>query len=466
MSENNLEATSFDSKKANSSDTDVDDLVASALKELGTKQKPVVEEKKEMAAAHMAAPFNPQPTTPEQKTTNIKPQTCLPAGTASKEEQAYEKTFKDYRAGGLVTGKIVSIDQGGALVDIGYKSDGFIPREELTPELKAGDKVNAVIEKLETKEGYVLLSKKIADHEIKWEEAYNAYKTKKLLEAKVTGAVKGGLVADFSGLRGFIPASQVLKSPEAALEDFVGKALPVKIIEINRRQSKIVLSHKLAAVEHEKKEATRLIDELEVGQVRRGKVKNLKTFGAFIDLGGIEGLIHLSELSWKRVKHPSEVLKTGQEIDVFVLGVDKINNKVSLGLKELQTDPWSVAGEKYKPGQTIKVKVLRLTKFGAFVEIEEGLEGLIHLSELSKDRVEIPDQAVKPGDIVEVKILRIMPDEQKIGLSIKEVQLDKEKALALEQKQAESRVTIAEMIAEKERQKAEREEENAPPPQE
>lgn len=459
MSENNLEATSFDSKKANSSDTDVDDLIAGALKELGTKQKPVVEEKKEMAASHMAAPFNPQPITP-------KPQPIAPKPQATKEEQAYEKTFKDYRTGGIVTGKIVSMDQGGALVDIGYKSDGFIPREELTPELKAGDRVNAVIEKLETKEGYVLLSKKIADNEIKWEEAYDAFKTKKLLEAKVTGAVKGGLVVDFSGLRGFIPASQVLKRTESTLEEFVKQTLPVKIIEINRRQGKIVLSHKLAAAEHDRKEATRLIDELEVGQVRHGKVKNLKTFGAFVDLGGIEGLIHLSELSWKRVKHPNEVLKTGQEIDVFVLGVDKINNKVSLGLKELQTDPWSVASEKYHPGQNVKVKVLRLTKFGAFVELEEGLEGLIHLSELSKDRVETPDQVVKPGDIVEVKILRIIPDEQKIGLSIKEVQLDKEKALAMEQKQAESKVTIAEMIAEKERQKAEREEENTPPPQE
>jgi ribosomal protein S1 len=193
-----------------------------------------------------------------------------------------------------------------------------------------------------------------------------------------------------------------------------------------------------------------------MGQVRKGVVSSLKSFGAFVDLGGVEGLIHLTELSWKRVQHPSEVLKVGQELEVFVLGVDKVNYKVALGLKELQPDPWAGAAEKYRVGQIVKAKVLRLVKFGAFLEIEEGLEGLCHISELSTQKVNDPADVVKPGDIVEVKILRVLPEEQKIGLSIREVQLSKEKAEAEEKRREETKVTIAEALQEKERARAEK----------
>lgn len=451
MPENNLEATSFDSKQM-TNEAEVDALIAGALKELDTTK---AEEKgaKGFQATKMAPqePIKKPEQKIEQKTEPRPEEKSIP-----KDDQAYEKTFKDFKVGGIVTGTIVRIDPSGALVDISYKSDGFIESSELPPDSKIGSRINAMIEKLESKEGYVLLSKKKADFELKWHEAFDAYRNKTILEAKVTGAVKGGLVAEFDGMKGFIPASQVIKKAETSLEEFVKKTLPVKIIEINRRQGKVVFSHKLAASEHERKESAKLIEELEVGQVRKGIVKNLKNFGAFVDLGGIEGLIPISELSWKRVKHPSDILKSGQEIDVFVIGVDKIANKVSLGLKQLEQDPWSVAAEKYKTGQVVKAKVLRLAKFGAFVEIEEGLEGLIHLSELSKDRIEKPEQVVKPGDIVDVKILRILPDEQKIGLSIKDVVIAKEKKLMEEQKKEESKVTIGEMIAQKEKMKAER----------
>lgn len=448
--EKNLGGTSFDSNTP-SNDADVDALIAGALKDLVHKpsEGKGLEEKVLKATPMEKEPVKKPAAPPE----TAKPEEKKPTET----QQAYEKTFKDLKTGAIVSGIIVKVDQAGVLVDIGYKSEGFLPIDEIPEEAKIGDRIAVMIEKLENKEGYVELSKKNADFELKWQEAYDAYKNRTAVDAKVTSAVRGGLVVDWQGIRGFIPASQVLQTPEEPLESFVGKTVPVKVIEVNHRQSKIVFSHKLGAVEQDKKEVNKLFDELEVGQVRHGIVKSLKSFGAFVDLGGVEGLVHLSELSWKRVKHPSELLKSGQELDVFVLGIDKANRKVSLGLKELQPDPWATATQKFRTGQTVKVKVLRLAKFGAFAELEEGLEGLIHLSELSKDRIETPDQAVKPGDIVEAKILRILPDEQKIGLSIREIQLAKERTEAEEKKKEESKITIGAVIAEKERLKAEKE---------
>jgi 4-hydroxy-3-methylbut-2-enyl diphosphate reductase len=215
----------------------------------------------------------------------------------------------------------------------------------------------------------------------------------------------------------------------------------------------------MAAGDHEKQSTNKIWDEVEVGQVRHGKVMSLKNFGAFVDIGGVEGLIHLTELSWKRVKHPSEVLKSGQEIDVFVLGVDKVNKKVSLGLKELLPDPWEKASQLFKPGQIVKAKILRFVKFGAFAELEGDLEGLIHVSELSKEPFQKMEDAVKIGEVVDVKVLRVLPEEQKIGLSIREVQLDKDRAALKEAtiQPEEKKVTIGDMMAEKERA---REEEN------
>jgi ribosomal protein S1 len=351
-------------------------------------------------------------------------------------------------------------------VDIKYKSDGLILPEELSDRsfshpseiVKVGEMVEVYIDNLESKEGYVILSKKHADYENKWRLAYDAFKNKKLLAGKVIQVLKGGLVVECEGIRGFIPASQVSKRPEESLESLKDKTLPVKVIEVDRRQGKIVLSHKMAAGEAEKMQAHKIFDELEVGQVRPGKVSSLKSFGAFVDIGGIEGLIHLSELSWKRVKHPSELLKMGQELDVFVLGVDKISKKVALGLKELQPDPWVNADEYFKAGQLVKAKIMRFAKFGAFAELEHDLEGLIHISEISRDPVQKPEDAVKIGDEVEVRVLRVIPEEQKIGLSIREAILQKEKESIKQAAPAEEKkVTIADMIAQKEKVKADRE---------
>ncbi len=405
----------------------------------------------------------PQPVQPEKKPVEKAKETA-PAPVSG-----YEATFKEYKVGDIVKGKVLKVDPSGVLVDINYKSDGLIPAEELAPEdlLKVGDVISVAIDNLENKEGYVLLSKKQADYERKWKFAMDAYRNHTLLEGKVLQALKGGLVVDCDGIRGFVPASQVNKAAEESLEAFVGKTVPLKVIEVNRRQGKIVLSNKVGAAEKDKGDLDKILNELEVGQIRHGKVKNLKPFGAFVDLGGIEGLIHLSELSWKRVKHPSELLKSGDDIDVFVLGVDRVNKKVSLGLKELQPDPWANAAQLYKAGQIVQAKVLRFAKFGAFAELEHGLEGLIHISELSTHPVENPGDAVKIGDVVDVKVLRVLPAEQRIGLSIKQAILEKEKKNAPppppRQREAapppveEKKITIGDMIAEKERARAEKE---------
>jgi len=389
------------------------------------------------------------------------PSKQAPKKEAEKKDLGYEATFKEYKAGDIVKGKVVKVDPAGVLVDIRYKAEGLILPEELAEKspknvadvVKVGDEIDVYIENIENKEGYVVLSKKRADYEVKWKKAYAAYKGRKVVEAKVTSAVKGGLVVDFDGIRGFIPASQVSKKHEDQLDGFVDKTLPIKILEIDRRQGKIVMSHKLAASEKQRFSSDKILDELEVGQVRKGAVTSIKSFGAFVDVGGVEGLIHLTELSWKRVNHPSEVLKIGDEIEVFVLGVDKTKRKVALGLKQLQPDPWVGAEELYKVGQLVSGKVTRLVKFGAFIELEKGLEGLCHISELSKKQVSRPEEIIKVGDSVKVKILRILPEEQKIGLSIKEAEIDREKAQAKKEEEEKNKVTIEDVLKDKDEKK-------------
>jgi small subunit ribosomal protein S1 len=406
---------------------DLDELIKATLEEnkkaSTAPKKAAAEEDKSQGfkATHVKLPTQAKPVTHED-TNAVMP-------TINQEEaMAYEATFKSYKVGDVVKGTVVKVDPNGVLVDINYKSDGFIAPAELTDKsfnnineiVKMGDKIDVMIEQLEDKQGYIVLSKRKADHEMKWNIAFDAYKNRKVLEAKVTGAVKGGLVVDFNGIRGFIPASQVAKETEESFESFVGKMLPIKVIEINRRQGKVVMSHKMAAGEKVRPDTTKLFEELEVGQVRHGKVTSIKNFGAFVDIGGVEGLIHLTEMAWKRVKHPSDLLKVGQELDVFVLGVDRENRKVALGLKQLEADPWVTASELYKPGMIVKAKIARFVKFGAFAELDGNLEGLIHITELSDKPIMRPEEAVKVGDEVDVKVLKVIPEEQKIGLSIKE----------------------------------------------
>jgi ribosomal protein S1 len=472
-----LRGTFIDKGKGDAEFSEVEELIRQTLAEskkiaAPAAPAPIIESKKEEFKA-TSLPVAPKPAPAPEKPAAK----AATAPAAAPAPSGYDATFKEYKTGDIVKGKVLKVDHSGVLVDINYKADGLILPEELSdrsfssPEevVKVGDIISVSIENLENKEGYVVLSKKNADYEKKWKFAMEAYRQRTLLEGKVLQALKGGLVVDCEGIRGFVPASQVTKANEESLDTFVGRVIPLKVIEVNQRQGKIVLSNKMAAGEKGKADTDKILNELEVGQIRHGKVKNLKTFGAFVDLGGIEGLIHLSELSWKRVKHPSEVLKSGDDIDVFVLGVDRANKKVSLGLKELQPDPWAGAAELYKPKQVVKAKILRFAKFGAFAELEHGLEGLIHISELSLRPVQQPGDAVKIGDVVDVKILRVLPEEQRIGLSIREVLLDQERKAAppREAREAapppveEKKITIGDMIAEKERAKAEKEAEEA-----
>jgi len=457
---------------------DIDQLIKETLEENKKVQEEAPKETEKRAEAITEATAHPIEAKKEEvgyKATPLRkeaPKEAVPGQKppSAEKEGIYDSTFKSYKTGDVVKGKVIKVDPSGVLVDIKYKADGLINPDELSdksfgnPEeiVKVGDVIDVLIEKLEDKEGYVTLSKRKADYEKKWQSAYDAYKGRKVIEGKVTSAVKGGLVIDYNGIRGFIPASQVAKEIKDTLDSFVGKSIPIKILEINKRQGKVVLSHKLATSEKQRFEAGKVIDNIEVGQIRKGTVTSLKKFGAFVDIGGIEGMIHLSEISWKRVNHPSEVLKVGDEIDVFVLGVDKENAKVALGLKELQDDPWVKAADIYKPGQIVKCKIARFVKFGAFVDLEGGLEGLIHISELSAKPVINPEDVVKVGDEVDVKILRVIPEEQKIGLSIREAVADKEKREIKQYKdkedQEKKKVTIGDVIKEKQ-EKAKKEEE-------
>ncbi len=455
-----LSGTAIKSIKERAEFLELDSLIAETLNEskISVFGKEPQKEESVLAGTHLSKKFSqeapktqsapkgieakkPEPLQQEEKKAH-------PAVSAPQDQ--YDKTFKTYKTGDVVKGIVVNIGQTGALIDIQYQSDGFVSSEELTDNpLHVGDTVDVCIVALSNKEGYVELSVKRAAIEKRWRSLYDAFRLKTALEAKVSSAVGGGLVADLSGIRGFIPASQVLRQHGQQLSDFVGQTIPVKVIEIDRRQNKVILSHRQGDFEKQQKEREKFFDQIEVGQVLHGKVSSIKKFGAFVNVNGVEGLIHLNDLSWKRVDDASKILAVGQEIDVFVIGVDKNSKKVSFGLKQLQPDPWEKVPEKYKPGQIVEVKVLRLAKFGAFVELEEGIEGLIHNTELSAKGVHNPSDAVKPADVVKAMILRVEESEQKIGLSIKEIELEEQKKQIRDNQQQpeQQKVTIGDTVS-------------------
>ncbi len=335
----------------------------------------------------------------------------------------------DYHEGDIIKGIVRSIEKSGVLVDIKYKSDGFILNSEFSNDpsispsdvLKPGDEVQAFIEKLESKEGYTVLSRKRAEYENAWGHITKLAKTRDSVAVLVTSKVEGGLVAEYNGVKGFIPASQVLKDAQDSLDQFLGKKLEVAVLKSDRRRRKVIFSHKLSKTKVQKEDAQKLFDSIEVGQVREGVVTSVKDFGVFVDLGGMEGLVHISEMSWSRVTHPSELVKPGDNVKVFILGVDKESRKISLGMKQLETDPWVNVAQKYSIGQIVAGTITRIVSFGAFIQLEANLEGLIHISELSYTHVDRVEDAVKVGDVVQARVIKLIPDEQKIGLSLKGV---------------------------------------------
>mgnify|MGYP001598415888 CR=1 FL=1 len=441
--------------KGNGSDPgfELDALINETIKEsekLGYKK-----EKKEET-------FKATPIIHEQKEAKpIKTESQAPAAESKKVPLQSSPTYqlKDYKAGDIVEGVIVKADPSGLMVDIGYKSEGLVEPLALSPGettdmFKIGQKIHVFIEKLENKEGFVILSKERADEEVRWKKIYDAFKGRRSLEGKVINVVKGGLILEVLGVRGFIPASQVIKKPEQNIEELKDQTLPVKVIEINRRQGKVVFSHKLAAGEAPRVDKSKLLEGLTTGEVRKGKITSIKSFGVFVDLGGIEGLVHVSELSWKRIPNPADVFKVGDELEVLILGIDKEKGKISLGRKELEPDPWVEALKLYRVGDVVKAKIMRFAKFGAFAELEKGLEGLIHISEITDKPIQKPEDALTVNQEVEVKVLRVIPEEQKIGLSIRAVNESTPPPKEERAKEPENKVTIGDAIKDKHAQEA------------
>lgn len=331
--------------------------------------------------------------------------------------------------GDVVKGKVSKVENNQALVDVGYKYDGVLPISELSSlhvnqvsdVLQVGDEVEVKVLRLNDEEDQLVLSKKAVDAEKAWKELQQKFESGETLTATVAEVVKGGLVVDV-GVRGFIPASLVERHFVEDFSDYKGRELTLKVIEIDSEKNKLILSRK-AVLEDElnrKKEET--LHSLEVGQVIDGTVQRLTDFGAFVDIGGVDGLVHVSELAWHRVGHPSEVLAEGDQVKVKVLKVDRENERISLSLKETQEGPWDQAAKQIKVGDVIKGTVKRLVSFGAFVEVYPGVEGLVHVSQIARRHVATPAEVLKEGQEVQVKVLDVQPEQKRISLSIKEVE--------------------------------------------
>ncbi|MBN3039255.1 MAG: 30S ribosomal protein S1 [Candidatus Omnitrophica bacterium] len=339
-------------------------------------------------------------------------------------EKIYEDTLKEFKEGEIVKGEIVSVTPKEVLVDIGYKSEGCIPLSEFSDPkaIKVGDKIDVLLESKENEDGMVVLSKWKADRKIGWERIMNDYKEGDIIEGTVNRKVKGGLMVDI-GLDAFLPASLVALRGFPNLDQFMRQRLKFKIVKINKARRNIVLSRKDVLRQEKEQTRDKLIHELKKGEIRQGVVKNITDFGAFIDLGGVDGLLHITDMSWGRVSHPSEIVALGDKIEVMILDIDKENTRVSLGLKQKMPSPWEKVNEKYPVGTKIKGKVVNILPYGAFIELEKGLEGLVHISELSwSRRINHPNEVLAIGDVVEAIVLNADSAAQKISLGIKQME--------------------------------------------
>lgn len=376
--------------------------------------------------------------------------TALPleGGTTSQEfvhpmSQLMEEDFARARPdrGEIVEGIIVSMNSQEIMVDISSKSEGVVQSRDLErldadyrQTLRVGGKVWVYVVRPEDAQGNTILSLSRAQVETDWQKASELFDSGDILEEAVSGANRGGLIVNVGRVRGFVPASQVYSvrlSPQAddnereeQLGQLVGQKLHLKIIELDRRRNRLILSERAATREWRQTQKERLLDDLREGDVRQGIVSSLCDFGAFVDMGGADGLVHLSELSWSRVGHPKEVLKIDQKVDVYVLGVDRDRRRIALSIKRLKAEPWSTVTERYQIGQVVTGTITNITDFGAFARLDEDIEGLVHISELSEERIDHPNAVVKEGDEVTVRIIRIDPDRQRMGLSMRRVNDD------------------------------------------
>ncbi|HWI72632.1 MAG TPA: 30S ribosomal protein S1 [Baekduia sp.] len=341
----------------------------------------------------------------------------------------YDATFSPFEEGDVVSGRVVRIDNDEVLVDIGYKSEGVIPSNELSirknvdphDEVELGEEVDALVLTKEDQDGRLIVSKKRARFEKAWRNIEAAAESGQPVTGTVIEVVKGGLIVDL-GVRGFLPASLVDIRRVPNLDEYMGQPIECKVIELNRSRNNVVLSRRAVLEEERKEQRQEILDRLQPGLVVEGVISNIVDFGAFVDLNGIDGLIHISELSWSHVNHPSEILNIGDTVHVKVRDIDRDRQRISLGLKQTQEDPWQRVVDTYNVGDELEGTVTKVVTFGAFVEILDGVEGLVHISELAAHHVENPREVVQPGDVVRVKILEIDSERRRLSLSIKRVE--------------------------------------------
>lgn len=350
-----------------------------------------------------------------------------------RDDSGFEKMFseslnkKDFKVGDVVSGRVVEVQTDFVLVDINYKSEGLIPISEFrvvegVRNVEVGQEVQVYIDKIENDNGMIVLSKDKADMLRAWDDISRAAENEEVIEGTIIAKVKGGLSVDI-GVKAFLPGSQIDLRPVRNMDQFIGKTYKFKVIKFNKRRGNIVLSRRALLEQERESMRTQTLDAMKEGSRVRGIVKNITDYGAFIDLGGMDGLLHITDMSWGRIKHPSEMLNVGDELEVIVLKYDNSKERVSLGLKQLKADPWTEVAAEYVPGKRTKGKIVSLTDYGAFVELAQGVEGLIHVSEMSwTKRVKHPNQIVKVDDEVEVQVLEVDQANRRISLGMKQLQ--------------------------------------------
>ena len=366
--------------------------------------------------------------------------------------------FRNLRRGDIVDGVIMGVDRDSVLVDIGFKTEGVIPAHEMrslgpegTKQLSVGEEIVVYVLQTENQEGQVVLSVDRATGERGWRSLQQRFEAEEFIDAEVVGYNKGGLLVNIDGVRGFVPTSQVVGLrpdiseqheegegiPEERFAQWIGKSLRLKIIEINRRRNRLIMSERAAAQAWRTEQKEKLLLELQEGTIRKGKVTSIRPFGVFIDLGGAEGLVHLSELSWGRIRGPEDVVGIGDEVDVYVLRIDPETKKIGLSLRRAHPEEWDAVVGKYSEGQLVRGTITKLATFGAFAHIDGPVEGLIHISELADRRIQHPKEVVKEGDVLTLKVIRIESDRRRLALSLRQ---------AVEELEQQERTTVRQQV--------------------
>jgi len=341
----------------------------------------------------------------------------------------YENTLSEIEEKEIVTGIVVSVDEKYVIVDIGFKSEGIVPANEFSNKvlenLQPGDEVEVFLDRVEDREGQLILSRKKADILQAWENIEKAHETGEVIEGYIQRRIKGGMVVDIFGIDAFLPGSQIDVRPVRDFDAYVGKTMEFQVVKLNMQAENVVVSHRALIESDLEDQRQEILETIEAGQVLEGIVKNITDFGVFIDLGGVDGLLHITDLSWGRVEHPEEIVKLDQRMNVAVIDFDEDSKRVSLGLKQLQPHPWEDIDIKYPEGMRIQGRVVSIADYGAFIELEKGVEGLIHISEMSwTQHIKHPSQLVQKDDIIECVVLNINEDEKKISLGVKQLEKD------------------------------------------